>query len=111
MAASLVPLDTDRGEVRKRPRPPPIKLDAHGGPEQIVQRVMKFARACHQADEQGIGMREQRYPKLMKFGRAVGEPWDGSSNSQLCDMFAVSLRMEDQIQNSVMSSRPIVNSS
>ena len=107
---SIATLDTDRGEVRKRPRPPPIKLDAHGGPEQIVQRVMKFARACHQADEQGIGMREQRYAKLMQFEPAVGEPWDGSSNSQLCDMFAVSLRMEDQIQNSVMSSRPIVNS-
>src|SRR3990167_7616617 len=108
MAASLVSLDTDRGEARKRPRPPPSKPDAPGGPEQIVQRVMKLARACNQADEQGIRMREKRYAKLMQFQPPVGEPWDGSSNSQLCDMFAVSLRMEDQIQNSVMSSRPIV---
>lgn len=110
MSAALVGITdepVDPGKPRTRKRPQPVPLPENERP-QIVDRVLTFFRDDDQAREQEKRDREQRYAKLMQFEENTRI--DGGSNTQLSDIMAVNLRMEDQIQNSVMSTRPIMNS-
>jgi len=110
MSSPLVALATTQEDLtaeRTRTRPQPVKLEGNERQE-IVDRVLRFFREDDQAREGDKRLREQRYAKLMQFEQS--QRIDGGSNMQLSDIMAVSLRMEDQIQNSVMSTRPIINS-
>lgn len=89
---------------RTRKRPQPIKLSEQERTE-VAQRVLKFYKDDVASREQEKRAREQLYAKLMQ----VEAPMGDGANVQISDMLAVSLRMEDQIQNSVMSTRPIMN--
>ena len=58
--------------------------------------------------------RAVRLERYAKFRMWVGEkdwPWENASNIPLSDMMEQSLRSQDTIHNTVMSSRPIVNAS
>ncbi len=110
MSSPLVALTTTTEDLtakRTRPRPQPVKFEADER-AQIVERVLTFFREDDQAREGDKKLREQRYAKLMQFEE--NQRIDRGSNMQLSDIMAVVLRMEDQIQNSVMSTRPIINS-
>jgi hypothetical protein len=103
-------ITTTPGELAKprtRARPQPISLDESGRAE-VVRRVVNFWTDDRRMREQDIELRKQRYAKLMQFEPPMSDI-EGASNVQLSDMMAVTLRAEDQIQNSVMSTRPIMN--
>lgn len=100
-----MPTDEELSGPTSRKRPQPIALDEAKRTE-IAQRVLRFYKQDTADREHVKRLREQLYAKLMR----VQTPTGDGSNVQMSDILAVSLRMEDQIQNSVMSTRPIMNS-
>jgi hypothetical protein len=96
--------DEQRAAPRKRPRPQPVSLSTDERTE-IASRVLNFFRQDESARAEDKRIREQLYAKLMQFESNEGE----GANVALSDILAVCLRVEDQIQNSVMSTRPIMN--
>jgi hypothetical protein len=100
--------DEERGKPKTRKRPQPVDVSEKNRPE-IAQRVLRFLREDRRARERDLQLRKQRYAKLMQFEPSQSD-MDGASNVQLSDILATSLKMEDQIQNSVISTRPIMNS-
>lgn len=57
-----------------------------------------------------MGLREQRYAKLMQFAGSSDLPYDGAADVQLPDIMSACLRTEDTLVNAAMSTRPMVNS-
>lgn len=88
----------------RRPRSAGFTFDK----EQIAQRVVDFYN-----EELGLrgperDLRLQRYAKYRMWTGGKNWPWEGSSDIAVPDMMTDSFRVQDTLNNAVMSARPIV---
>lgn len=93
---------------RTRLRPPAIRLDSGEDKAKVTARVKRFYEEDVHARELDAQARLQRHAKMFQWVDPHGARWDGGSNIAMGDILAVVLRLEDTLQNAVLSTRPIV---
>jgi hypothetical protein len=78
--------------------------------DEIIRRVLDFAKLDETARAEETDRRLQRYAKFRQWTEGSrGYPWDDSSDVALPDMATDVLAMEDTLHNAVMSNRPFAN--
>jgi hypothetical protein len=78
--------------------------------DEIVRRVLEFAKKDDDARADERDLRLQRYAKFRMWVDSNSDwPWEGSSNVGLPDMATDVFAMEDTLHNAVMSNRPLAN--
>lgn len=92
-------------EVRRyRPRSESIKFDQ----AEIVARVKEFYEDDGDDRDVDLEQRLQRYAKYRMWTEGGGGPWPGSSDAAVSDLTEKSMRLQDTLNNAVMSQRPAV---
>ena len=76
--------------------------------QEIFDRVDKFFERDHRAKSRSRDARLQRYAKYRLWTEGKDFPWPNASDIALSDMTEQSLRMQDTLVNSVLSTRPAI---
>jgi len=89
---------------RKRLRKDSISVDR----AKMAERVSDFYETDRTDRDDDLENRLQRYAKYRMWTEGADGPWEDSSDVAISDMMEKSLRMQDTLNNAVMSQRPAI---
>jgi hypothetical protein len=77
--------------------------------QEIVTRVLEFARDDIDNRAEDRDRRLQRYAKYRQWTEGKHEPWENSSDVALSDIAEAVLNTQDTLTNAILSNRPVVS--
>lgn len=103
-AVGKIEPESARNPMRKRKR----NMVSEDQRKEIAERVVKFYNDEKMLHDKERGARLQRYAKYRMWQQGTNWPWPNASDAVIPDMLQDSLRVQDTLNNAVLSQSPAI---